>query len=322
MSSILEALERAEQERNARGSVPPREPLSRPKSLWRQPRVLFVGVGLLLINLLVWWIMLFNEETPQVAMAPQTQAIPAPRPAAQLAPAPKLQESPRVTEARVMPRISPPPPPPVAQAELPDKPVPSAIPAKAAKPTVPPLLDAVIIPVAKPVIPLPAVASTQPTVRLPAATLPVTTVVASSEEARPVVESPEPVAPPVSPPAAEQMPAAEVSKSSDPEQRAVPEVPTPEPVAAPTVPEVADAAVVEKVERIPEIWELPAAAQQKLKDLKINIHVYNDIPAERFVIIDMRRYREGDELRRPGLKLESITREGVIINYGGGKVKM
>jgi general secretion pathway protein B len=74
--------------------------------------------------------------------------------------------------------------------------------------------------------------------------------------------------------------------------------------------------------RIPEIWELPGTVQQRLKGLKVNIHVYNELPEERFVIIDMRRYREGDSLGRPGLRLDRITRDGVVIDYGDGLVRL
>jgi hypothetical protein len=75
-------------------------------------------------------------------------------------------------------------------------------------------------------------------------------------------------------------------------------------------------------EYIPAIWELSEKAQTRLKGLKINIHVYHEEPAERLVIIDMRRYREGDALDRKGLTLERITRDGVVIDYGEGKVRL
>ena len=75
-------------------------------------------------------------------------------------------------------------------------------------------------------------------------------------------------------------------------------------------------------EYIPAIWELSEKAQTKLKGLKINIHVYHKEPSDRYVFIDMRRYREGDRLTQPGLILERITRDGVIIDYGEGQVRL
>jgi len=316
MSSILEALERAEQERSARETMPLREPQSPPKSLWKQPWVWLIGAGLLLLNLLVWWFMLDNGDAPRNARAPQAQTTVAPRPASELAPPPQLRESPLKAEVRSSPKTIP---VPVAQPVVADKPV-QVAPAKTARTTVPPLLEVAKIPV--PETPVPAVKSAQPTTRQPAVEMPATTVVAASEERVPAMDAPEPLKSPVTPPVVEKRPVAETPKDSVPVQAEEPKVPALEPVVARPVQEVAEEAVEVKVKRIPEIWELPAAAQQKMKDLKITIHVYNEIPAERFVIINMRRYREGDALTRAGLKLESITREGVIINYGEGKVKM
>ena len=78
----------------------------------------------------------------------------------------------------------------------------------------------------------------------------------------------------------------------------------------------------DNTKQIPLVWELPANLQQKLSDLKINIHVYNDKPAQRFVIINMRKYREGDRLEPSGMQLERITRDGIVINHGNGLVRM
>ncbi len=363
MSSILEALERAEQERNAREQAPRYEPLSKPKSLWQQPRVWLIGAGLLLLNLLVWWLTFDSVDAPLVARAPQAQATPAPRPAAQLPPPPQLQESTQMAESRLPPKTSPPPvvepvvrekplptepanhpaaqlpppprlpespqmaesrvplkttPPPVMPPVVREKPLPAEQ-AKTARVNVPPLLEEVTMPA--PATPAPAVTHAQPVARIPAVVPAATAEVASSNEVTALVETSDPIEPLTSPSVSGLSPGAEPPKSDTPAQTEVPEVSTPEPVVA-QVTETAVETPVEKVERVPEIWELPGAEQQKFKDLKINIHVYNDIPAERFVIIDMRRYREGDDLARAGLKLESITREGVIINYGKGKVKM
>ncbi|MEN8177001.1 MAG: general secretion pathway protein GspB [Pseudomonadota bacterium] len=109
-----------------------------------------------------------------------------------------------------------------------------------------------------------------------------------------------------------------ITKRSTPQ---APKIPA-EPKAVQPVAEKTKKAVAAEEPRIPPIWELSEKVQKKLKGLEINIHVYNEEPAERFVIIDMRRYREGDPLARPGLTLERITRDGVVINYGKGKVRL
>ncbi len=81
-------------------------------------------------------------------------------------------------------------------------------------------------------------------------------------------------------------------------------------------------AVEDQAQQIPTLWESPANLQEKLSDLKINIHVYNDEAAQRFVIINMRKYREGDRLEPSGMQLERITREGIVINHGNGRIRM
>ena len=391
MSSILEALERAEQERNARGGTPLHEPLSRPKRWWQQPGVWLFGVGLLLLNLLVWWLMFDTGEPPRIARVEPEQAKLATQPETQ---PPTLSESPLLDETRLAARVSPPPvvqpvaplkpiqtapvkadrvtvpplletvsrpapaplkpvtatkaqpvlrqpvSPPPATTEVasrepevpvtqPPEPVtPSAkSPAVAQQPvaetkkaSVPPLLEAVARPAPAPATPVPAVAKAQPAAKQPAVPRPATTV-ASTDKLAPVAEAAEPIKPLAKPPALKQEPA-EAPKVSVPLESTVLEAPVPEPVVAQAPAEIEVEAVAEEEERVPEIWELPEAVQLRLKNLKINIHVYNEVPAQRFVIIEMRRYREGDPLARAGLKLERITREGVVINYGKGLVKI
>lgn len=50
-----------------------------------------------------------------------------------------------------------------------------------------------------------------------------------------------------------------------------------------------------------------------LPELHIDIHVYSEIPSERFVFINMKKYIEGD-LLIAGLILETITIEGAILS--------
>jgi general secretion pathway protein B len=69
-------------------------------------------------------------------------------------------------------------------------------------------------------------------------------------------------------------------------------------------------------EVLPEISELNLTADQALPDLHLDVHVYATNPADRFVYINMRKYREGAELQ-DGLTLERIRRDGVVLNYRG-----
>jgi general secretion pathway protein B len=53
-----------------------------------------------------------------------------------------------------------------------------------------------------------------------------------------------------------------------------------------------------------------------LPELHLDIHVYAAQPAERFVFLNNRKYREGAETPE-GTKIERITRDGVVLNHRG-----
>ncbi|OAB56809.1 hypothetical protein AY599_06475 [Leptolyngbya valderiana BDU 20041] len=61
-------------------------------------------------------------------------------------------------------------------------------------------------------------------------------------------------------------------------------------------------------------WELPLSVRRSLPALTLNIHVFSDLPEERFVLINGERYVSGDELV-DGAQLVDIRREGAIVDY-------
>ena len=69
-------------------------------------------------------------------------------------------------------------------------------------------------------------------------------------------------------------------------------------------------------EVLPSINEIDLAGQPALAGLHLDVHVYATKPAERFVYINMRKYREGATLAE-GPVLEHIRRDGVVLNYQG-----
>jgi general secretion pathway protein B len=69
-------------------------------------------------------------------------------------------------------------------------------------------------------------------------------------------------------------------------------------------------------EVLPTISEIDLSSQPPLPDLHIDVHVFAAKPADRFVYIDMQKYREGAALL-DGLTLERIRRDGVVLNYHG-----
>jgi general secretion pathway protein B len=50
--------------------------------------------------------------------------------------------------------------------------------------------------------------------------------------------------------------------------------------------------------------------------MHVDIHVYSGNAAERFVFINMRKYKEGDETRE-GPQVERITEAGVVMLFDG-----
>jgi general secretion pathway protein B len=69
-------------------------------------------------------------------------------------------------------------------------------------------------------------------------------------------------------------------------------------------------------ETLPSINEINVTDQPALANLHLDVHVYATQPSERFVYINMRKYREGATLAE-GPVLERIRRDGVVLNYQG-----
>ena len=72
----------------------------------------------------------------------------------------------------------------------------------------------------------------------------------------------------------------------------------------------------ENDEVLPTISEINLTGDQALPELHLDVHVYATNPAERFVYINMRKYKEGNTLQE-GPVLEKIRRDGVVLNYQG-----
>ncbi len=108
----------------------------------------------------------------------------------------------------------------------------------------------------------------------------------------------------------------------------LPRTPAPEPIAAaepsPSAPALvrakpqpADPAVGTAVRDVLPLWiQMPAEWRAAVPDLSINLMAYSQDPSERLVHIKGQRYTEG-ELVEGKLKIEEITREGVILGYQG-----
>lgn len=68
--------------------------------------------------------------------------------------------------------------------------------------------------------------------------------------------------------------------------------------------------------RVLTIDEVRLNGTLQLGDLHLDIHVYSDVPEERFVFINMAKLREQSQLEE-GPTVAEITRDGVILEYQG-----
>ncbi len=145
-------------------------------------------------------------------------------------------------------------------------------------------------------------------------------------ESPPMATAPESVTPAVMPPAKvepEPAPYAETRIVLPPPTPASSPAPSSEPVS-PSAPQVTTAAMEpieeDQVLSVPTWQRSSAAIQQLAAGLSLDVHVYADQPAQRFVLINMSKYREGDELRE-GALLERITAQGVVLSYRGERFR-
>ena len=90
--------------------------------------------------------------------------------------------------------------------------------------------------------------------------------------------------------------------------------PVAEPVAAQPAP--VPAAQTDNPLLLPSIQEVVATGTLQLPPMHIDIHVYSDTPGDRFVFINMDKYREGEQLDE-GPVVEEITRDGVVLVHQG-----
>lgn len=106
---------------------------------------------------------------------------------------------------------------------------------------------------------------------------------------------------------------------------AAPGASAPEPIATPAAtPETAsilprpDAATRGPA---PLLHSLPAHFQRSVPDLSLDVHVYSEGAAKRFVLVNSRRYREGERLQE-GPLLEAITLDGIVLSHDGKRFRI
>jgi general secretion pathway protein B len=71
------------------------------------------------------------------------------------------------------------------------------------------------------------------------------------------------------------------------------------------------------------VWpQIPVYLFEQLTgSLRLDVHVFASQPAERFVLINMKKYHQGQQLQE-GPRLDEITADGVILSFRGEKFRL
>jgi general secretion pathway protein B len=141
-----------------------------------------------------------------------------------------------------------------------------------------------------------------------------------------VVKPAPPALPPVrrfSPPPADVAPAAVVAAAA-PATKATPSAPPPAELLPP--PALKPAAPSAQIAPVPpaddalRLSDLSPDERKALPPLKLSMHLWNDEPSRRFVILDGNRLREGD--RDGDAVITAITTDGVLLDWNGRRIKL
>ncbi len=73
-------------------------------------------------------------------------------------------------------------------------------------------------------------------------------------------------------------------------------------------------------DRIVSLADLDAGTRNQLPPLKLSMHLWNEAPSQRFLILDGQRLKEGDLLGE--VVIERITRDGAVLSWRGSRLKI
>lgn len=131
--------------------------------------------------------------------------------------------------------------------------------------------------------------------------------------------------PPQAPPPADPTPTPVTAEAPSPSPATSPPalpLPPSQPALPAPPPDVAVAAapILPPAGSMVSLADLDPATRKLLPPLKLSMHLWNETPAQRFVILDGQRLREGDLLGE--LVIERITREGAVLAWRGGQLRI
>ena len=125
----------------------------------------------------------------------------------------------------------------------------------------------------------------------------------------PVAATPSPTSAKPAPVAVAAPPDKPVVSQPAPVALAPPPAFAPPPKAAPVLPD----------DTVP-VSELSAGERKALPPLRLSMHMWNDDPSRRFVILDGNRLKEGD--RDGDAVIAAITNDGVVLDWNGRRIKL
>jgi general secretion pathway protein B len=102
-------------------------------------------------------------------------------------------------------------------------------------------------------------------------------------------------------------------------------LPAPSPASAPATAPVATPAPPPTGDRIFSAAELEPALRRELPALKLSMHLWNETPARRFIILDGQRLKEGDVLGEGvsgEIVVERIDRDGAVLAWRGIRLRI
>jgi len=68
-------------------------------------------------------------------------------------------------------------------------------------------------------------------------------------------------------------------------------------------------------------FELPREIRNRLDLPRVDIHVYSEEPQERYILVSLEKYREGETLAS-GLVLEEVLPDGMVMSFQGERFKV
>lgn len=100
----------------------------------------------------------------------------------------------------------------------------------------------------------------------------------------------------------------------------VPPLPAPPPIVVPEPVPPAPPVAAAGNDGLLLLADLPVAERKQLPPLKMSMHMWNDAPAQRFVIIDGQRLSEGGRIG--DAVLVAIRTDGVVLDWNGRRLKL